>query len=88
MFSQEWKKQSPSPENVSCNATHIGGWGFFTFYVSNISALLVALESAVQDARDNRVVPADEAHERIRTMYTWQNVARRTELVSDTLHAF
>lgn len=61
---------------------------FFTFYVSNISALLMALESAVQNARDNRVVPADEAHERIRTMYTWQNVARRTELVSDTLHTF
>lgn len=47
----------------------------------------MALESAVQDARNNRVVPADEAHERIRTMYTWRNVARRTELVSDTLHA-
>ena len=60
---------------------------FFTFYVSNISALLVALESAVQDARNNRVVPADVAHERIRTMYTWQNVARRTQLVSHTLHA-
>ncbi|KAM7437308.1 hypothetical protein ABFA07_013012 [Porites harrisoni] len=51
----------------------------------SVKSLLMALESAVQNARDNRVVPADEAHERIRTMYTWQNVARRTELVYDVV---
>lgn len=42
----------------------------------------MALDNAVQDARDNRFVPPDVAHERIRTMYTWENVARRAEKVS------
>ena len=50
--------------------------------MEHFSALVVALDSAVQDARDNRFVPPDAAHERIRTMYTWENVARRTEKVS------
>lgn len=52
------------------------------FFEWNISALVEALDSAVQDARDGRFVPPDVAHERIRTMYTWDNVARRTEKVS------
>lgn len=50
-----------------------------------ISALVVALDNAVQNARDNTFVPPHVAHERIRTMYTWENVARRTEKVSLTL---
>lgn len=50
--------------------------------MEHFSALVAALDSAVQDARDNRFVPPDVAHERIRTMYTWENVARRTEKVS------
>lgn len=52
------------------------------FCVDHFSALVAALDSAVQDARDNRFVPPEVAHERIRTMYTWENVARRTEKVS------
>ena len=47
-----------------------------------ISALVAALESAVEAARNNTFVAPNVAHERIRTMYTWQNVARRTERVS------
>lgn len=50
--------------------------------MEHFSALVAALDSAVQDARENRFVPPDVAHERIRTMYTWENVARRTEKVS------
>ena len=50
--------------------------------MDHFSALVAALDSAVQDARDNRFVPPEVAHERIRTMYTWENVARRTEKVS------
>lgn len=52
------------------------------FGVEHFSALVAALDCAVQDARENRFVPPDVAHERIRTMYTWENVARRTEKVS------
>ena len=50
--------------------------------MEHFSALVAALDSAVKDVRDNRFVPPDVAHERIRTMYTWENVARRTEKVS------
>jgi len=57
------------------------------FFEWNISALVEALDSAVQDARDGRFVPPDVAHERIRTMYTWDNVARRTEKVYDLVRA-
>lgn len=49
---------------------------------NRISALVAALESAVEAARNNTFVAPNVAHERIRTMYTWQNVARRTERVS------
>ncbi|KAL9958833.1 hypothetical protein ACROYT_G035901 [Oculina patagonica] len=49
----------------------------------SVKSLVVALDKAVQDARDNRFVPPDVAHERIRTMYTWENVARRAEKVYD-----
>jgi len=51
----------------------------------SVKSLVLALDKAVQDARDNRIVPPDEAHERIRTMYTWENVARRTESVYDVV---
>jgi len=56
---------------------------FLNHFFGVESALVEALESAVQDARDDRFVPPDVAHERIRTMYTWENVARRTEKVSE-----
>ncbi|KAJ7353784.1 hypothetical protein OS493_032369 [Desmophyllum pertusum] len=49
----------------------------------SVKSLVVALERAVQDARDSRFVSPHVAHERIRTMYTWKNVARRTERVYD-----
>ena len=41
----------------------------------------MALDRAVADAKNNTVVAPEEAHDRIKTMYTWQNVARRTERV-------
>ncbi|KAJ7314883.1 hypothetical protein OS493_039015, partial [Desmophyllum pertusum] len=45
----------------------------------SVKSLVVALDRAVKDARDSRFVSPHVAHERIRTMYTWKNVARRTE---------
>lgn len=47
----------------------------------NSSALVMALDRAVRDAQNNTLVSPKEAHDRIKTMYTWQNVARRTERV-------
>ncbi|KAK2549538.1 Phosphatidylinositol N-acetylglucosaminyltransferase subunit A, partial [Acropora cervicornis] len=41
--------------------------------------LVAALDRAVADARNNTLFVPEEAHDRIKTMYTWQNVARRTE---------
>lgn len=52
---------------------------FLIFF--NFSALVMALDRAVTDARNNTLVLPEEAHDRIKTMYTWQNVARRTERV-------
>nr|XP_058971022.1 phosphatidylinositol N-acetylglucosaminyltransferase subunit A-like [Pocillopora verrucosa] len=49
----------------------------------SVKSLVAALESAVEAARNNTFVAPNVAHERIRTMYTWQNVARRTERVYD-----
>lgn len=53
----------------------------------SVKSLVAALESALQAARNNTIVPPNTAHERIRTMYTWQNVARRTERVYDLVSA-
>ncbi|XP_068687854.1 phosphatidylinositol N-acetylglucosaminyltransferase subunit A-like [Montipora foliosa] len=51
----------------------------------SIKSLVVALDKAVQDARSKTILAPEEAHARIKTMYTWQNVARRTEIVYDVV---
>ena len=57
----------------------MNGINFLLFF--NFSALVMALDRAVTDAQNNTLVVPEEAHDRIKTMYTWQNVARRTERV-------
>ena len=77
--------QSNSKNNLARLVMYNDNFAYkFLTFLWTISALVAALHSAVQDARDNRFVPPDVAHERIRTMYTWENVARRTEKVSLT----
>ncbi|XP_035663691.1 N-acetylglucosaminyl-phosphatidylinositol biosynthetic protein-like [Branchiostoma floridae] len=49
----------------------------------SVASLLVALETAVDDKRRGWTISPRERHERISTMYTWQDVARRTETVYD-----
>ncbi|KAL4221229.1 hypothetical protein ACF0H5_019493 [Mactra antiquata] len=49
----------------------------------SVKALVVALDEAISDHRAGNVLHPLEAHERIKTMYTWPNVATRTEVVYD-----
>lgn len=51
----------------------------------NFLGLVKELENAILDRRKGRFVPPLEAHKRVSKMYTWQNVARRTEIVYDRL---
>ena len=48
-----------------------------------VSALVTALDGAISDHRHGNTLPPFEAHKRIRNLYTWPNVARRTEIVYD-----
>lgn len=46
-------------------------------------AMLDEVEFAIEDCRKGRVMSPFEAHNLVKKMYTWQNVARRTEAVYD-----
>ncbi|KAK2184846.1 hypothetical protein NP493_250g02001 [Ridgeia piscesae] len=48
-------------------------------------AVMEALEKAIENHRTGHFVPPAEVHERVKKLYTWQNVARRTEAVYDTI---
>ena len=48
--------------------------------------LLDKLEEAIENHRRGNIIPPLEAHQRIAAMYTWPNVARRTEQVYDLVH--
>ena len=45
------------------------------------TALVTVLEEAITAHRHGDCMPHWEIHDRVKTMYTWHNVARRTELV-------
>ncbi|CAB4023847.1 phosphatidylinositol N-acetylglucosaminyltransferase subunit A-like, partial [Paramuricea clavata] len=51
----------------------------------NVPDLVLALEQAIKAAGDGDVVSPTTAHERIKKMYTWDKVARRTEMVYDSI---
>ena len=55
---------------------------FLLFCLCFNLALVEVLKQTISAKRDGRLVPPWEAHERIKKMYTWQNVAKRTERVS------
>ena len=45
------------------------------------AVLLETLDSAIEDCRQGSITPHVEAHNRVKLLYTWQNVAKRTEEV-------
>nr|KAG5685687.1 hypothetical protein BaRGS_027197 [Batillaria attramentaria] len=49
----------------------------------SVKALAAALQQAIEDRYQGKVVPPFEAHDRVKQMYTWANVAARTEWVYD-----
>ncbi|KAL8571190.1 hypothetical protein ACOMHN_010651 [Nucella lapillus] len=53
----------------------------------NVKALAEALEKAIEDHQLGRAVPPWQAHNRVKHMYTWTNVAQRTEQVYDRVTA-
>ena len=53
-------------------------WKAFLF-----AALSAALEEAIKVSRSGTVLSPQSAHARVKKLYTWQNVARRTEIVYD-----
>lgn len=49
----------------------------------SVKSLVTCLDKAISDHRHGNVISPLEAHDRIKNLYTWPNVARRTELVYD-----
>lgn len=67
---------------------HAGGVrNMFMWYVhvatssSVFAVLLETLDGAIEDCHQGNVTPHVDAHNRVKQLYTWQDVARRTEKV-------
>lgn len=48
---------------------------------NSVTVLLETLDSAIEDCRNGRVTPPLDTHNRVKLLYTWQDVAGRTEKV-------
>ncbi|GLH02894.1 uncharacterized protein GBIM_08842 [Gryllus bimaculatus] len=48
----------------------------------NVQALLVGLDKAIGDYKSGKVVPPFKCHERVKSLYSWMDVTKRTELSS------
>lgn len=57
----------------------------FLLFLHYLLALVEALENAIADKLSGNVVDPFEAHRRVQQLYTWQNVATRTEAVYDKI---
>ncbi|XP_041378436.1 phosphatidylinositol N-acetylglucosaminyltransferase subunit A-like [Gigantopelta aegis] len=51
----------------------------------SVKALLVELEKAIADRRSGNIVDPFEAHKIIAGLYSWRDVARRTEIIYNTV---
>lgn len=51
-----------------------------------ITALVNAMEEAIEAVHSGCHMPASEMHERVKELYTWQDVAERTEKVGGIQH--
>ncbi len=49
-------------------------------------ALTESLEEAIEASVTGNVYSPHDVHERVRKLYTWQDVARRTERVYDSVY--
>lgn len=47
--------------------------------------LVAGLEDAIQKVKNGTVVPPLVAHEKIRSMYSWHDITRRTEIVYNNI---
>lgn len=56
-------------------------------HVLNLSVidLVQTLNRAIEDRKRGKFVPPFEAHERIKKIYTWRDVAKRTEIVYNSV---
>jgi len=80
-------------EAVSCGlhvvSTKVGGIPevlpkeLITLAEPSISSLTAALDSAIERQRKGEFLPPETCHQMIKKMYTWQDIARRTEIVYD-----
>jgi len=80
-------------EAVSCGlhvvSTKVGGIPevlpeqLITLAEPSISSVITALESAIQRYKRGEFLSPETCHEMIKKMYTWQDIARRTEIVYD-----
>ena len=61
--------------------TFINIHSLLLFHVLNFKGIIDAIEDAIEAEKLGRTISPDVAHERIKSMYTWDNVARRTEKV-------
>ena len=52
-----------------------------TTFVSYMAALVEGLEDAIKSHRSGECIPHEEIHRQVKNLYTWQNVAKRTEKV-------
>lgn len=51
----------------------------------HVPSLLISLNEAINDFINGDVIPPEECHRVVRTLYTWQNVTSRTEIVYDSV---
>jgi len=80
-------------EAVSCGlhvvSTKVGGIPevlpkeLITLAEPSISSVITALSSAIERQKRREFLPPETCHEMIKEMYTWQDIARRTEIVYD-----
>ncbi|KAL3861913.1 hypothetical protein ACJMK2_007925 [Sinanodonta woodiana] len=52
----------------------------------SVKCLLEALEMAIGNKKQGKVMPPFQIHERVKKLYTWPDVACRTETVYDRVH--
>ncbi len=54
----------------------------------SVSDLLAKIEFAIERHKSKSVMNAHEQHEKIKQMYNWRDVARRTQVVYDLVDSY
>lgn len=63
------------------NASRAADWSERIVILCLLAALLEGLEDAIRSHRLGERMPHEEVHRRVKELYTWQDVAERTEKV-------